>query len=52
MAERPGPATPEQVREISERWRPYRTWVTLLLRVQLEYSAGEITGRQGHARTG
>ena len=48
----PGPATPEQVKEISERWRPYRTWVTLLLRAQLEYSTGEITGRQGHARTG
>ena len=48
----PGPATPEQIRAISERWRPYRTWVTLLLRAQLEYSTGEITGRQGHARTG
>jgi DNA-3-methyladenine glycosylase II len=48
----PGPAAPEQVREISERWRPYRTWVTLLLRTQLEYETGEITGRQGHARTG
>ena len=48
----PGPATPEQVKEISERWRPYRTWVTLLLRSQLEYETGEITGRQGHARTG
>jgi DNA-3-methyladenine glycosylase II len=48
----PGPATPEQVKEISERWRPYRTWVTLLLRIQLEYETGEITGRQGHARRG
>ena len=48
----PGPATPEQVNEISERWRPYRTWVTLLLRIQLEYETGEITGRQGHARRG
>ena len=48
----PGPATPEQIHEISENWRPYRTWVTLLLRAQLEYSTGEITGRQGHARTG
>jgi DNA-3-methyladenine glycosylase II len=48
----PGPATPEQVLQISENWRPYRTWVTLLLRAQLEYSTGEITGRQGHARTG
>ena len=48
----PGPATPEQVQQISENWRPYRTWVTLLLRTQLEYETGEITGRQGHARTG
>jgi DNA-3-methyladenine glycosylase II len=48
----PGPATPEQVAAISENWRPYRTWVTLLLRTQLEYETGEITGRQGHARRG
>jgi DNA-3-methyladenine glycosylase II len=48
----PGPATSEQVRTISENWRPYRTWVTLLLRTQLEYETGEITGRQGHTRTG
>jgi hypothetical protein len=51
--ELPGPATPEQILQISESWRPYRTWVTLLLlRTQLEYETGEITGRQGHARTG
>jgi len=43
----PGPATPEQVLQISEGWRPYRTWVTLLLRTQLEFQTGEITGRQG-----
>jgi DNA-3-methyladenine glycosylase II len=48
----PGPATPEQIRAISENWRPYRTWVTLLLRTQLEDETGEITGRQGHDRTG
>jgi DNA-3-methyladenine glycosylase II len=48
----PGPATPEQIQRISENWRPYRTWVTLLLRTRLEYETGEITGRQGHARTG
>jgi len=48
----PGPATPGQILQISENWRPYRTWVTLLLRTQLEYETGEITGRQGHARTG
>lgn len=25
-------ATPEEMREIAERWRPFRTWVTVLLR--------------------
>jgi len=39
--ELPGPATPEQLTEISEAWRPYRTWVTLLLRTQQEISAAE-----------
>ncbi len=48
----PGPATPEQLLQISENWKPYRTWVTLLMRVQLEYQTGEITGRHPHARTG
>ncbi len=48
----PGPATADQIQQISENWRPYRTWVTLLLRTQLEYETGEIAGRQGHARTG
>jgi DNA-3-methyladenine glycosylase II len=48
----PGPATAEQIRAISANWRPYRTWVTLLLRIQLEDETGEITGRNGHARTG
>jgi DNA-3-methyladenine glycosylase II len=47
----PGPATPEQLREISQAWKPYRTWVTLLMRAQLEYETGEITGRRPHART-
>jgi DNA-3-methyladenine glycosylase II len=46
----PGPATPEQLRQISENWRPYRTWVTVLMRAQLEDETGEITGRP--ARTG
>lgn len=48
----PGPATPEQLLQISENWKPYRTWVTLLMRVQLEYQTGEITGRHPHAQTG
>ena len=48
----PGPATPERLLQISENWKPYRTWVTLLMRTQLEYETGEITGRHPHARTG
>jgi DNA-3-methyladenine glycosylase II len=48
----PGPATPEQVVDISEQWRPYRTWVTVLLRTRLEDETGEIAGRPDHARTG
>ncbi len=45
----PAPATPEQVLQISENWRPYRTWVTLLLRTQLEDETGEITGARRDA---
>ncbi len=41
----PEPATLGQLREISENWKPYRTWITLLLRTQLEYQTGEITGK-------
>ena len=38
-----GPATPEQLTEISDGWRPYRTWVTVLLRTQQEIAAaGEL----------
>jgi len=48
----PGPATPEQLLQISENWKPYRTWVTLLMRTQLEYETGEITGRHPHAWDG
>jgi DNA-3-methyladenine glycosylase II len=48
----PGPATPEQIAAISDKWRPYRTWVTLLLRTRLEYETGEISGRPAHGRTG
>jgi DNA-3-methyladenine glycosylase II len=39
-----GPATAAQLTEISDRWRPYRTWVTLLLRTELEDDTGEIAG--------
>jgi DNA-3-methyladenine glycosylase II len=47
----PGPATPEQLRQISENWRPYRTWVTVLMRTKLEDETGEITGRPARAGT-
>ena len=47
----PEPATPEQLLQISENWKPYRTWVTLLMRTQLEYETREITGKHPHART-
>src|ERR1700744_3455990 len=30
--------------KLSENWRPYRTWVTLLVRAQLEDETGEISG--------
>jgi DNA-3-methyladenine glycosylase II len=38
----PGPATSEQILAISQNWRPYRTWVTLLLRTLLGF--GELRG--------
>jgi hypothetical protein len=38
--------------ELGESWKPYRTWVTLLMRTQLEYETGEITGKRTHAGTG
>ena len=47
----PGPATPEQLRQISDNWRPYRTWVTVLMRTQLEDETGEIPGRPARAGT-
>ncbi len=35
----PAPATAAQLTQISEGWRPYRTWVILLLRAQQEIPA-------------
>jgi DNA-3-methyladenine glycosylase II len=40
----PEPPSGEQLLRISQNWRPYRTWVTLLLRTQLEDQTGEIAG--------
>jgi len=38
------PPTPEEVCALAEAWRPYRTWVTLLLRSALEEQTREIAG--------
>ena len=38
------PPVAEELAEIAERWRPYRTWVALLLRTMLEDETGEIAG--------
>ena len=39
------PPTAAELARISGRWRPYRTWTTLLLRTFLEDETGEIGGR-------
>lgn len=40
------PASPfgADLQKLSQNWRPYRTWVTLLLRARLEDETGEIRG--------
>jgi len=38
------PPSAEQLQHLSENWKPYRTWVTLLLRTWLEDQTGEIAG--------
>ena len=43
-------ATPRATKGISENWRPYRTWVTLLMQTAARGQDGEITRRQGYAR--
>lgn len=35
----PGPPSDAELREISERWRPYRSWAALLLRARLAAEA-------------
>jgi DNA-3-methyladenine glycosylase II len=41
------PPDRDWLEERSEAWRPYRTWVVLLLRVLLETETGEIGGTRG-----
>jgi DNA-3-methyladenine glycosylase II len=38
------PATTEELREMAEHWRPYRTWVSVYLRTMLEEETHEIAG--------
>lgn len=42
--------TAETLAGISERWRPYRTWVALHLRTMLEDETGEIAGGTNSSR--
>jgi 3-methyladenine DNA glycosylase/8-oxoguanine DNA glycosylase len=42
-----GPPGDLQLAQLAERWRPYRTWVVLLLRVLLEETTSEIRGAGG-----
>ena len=39
------PPSAADIAEISEAWKPYRTWVTLLLRIMLEDATHEIAGQ-------
>jgi hypothetical protein len=39
------PPHPAWLERQAEAWRPYRTWVVLLLRILLEDATGEIRGR-------
>jgi DNA-3-methyladenine glycosylase II len=34
----------EKLTEIAERWRPYRSWVSVLFRIELEGRTHEISG--------
>ena len=47
------PPSAADIAEISEVWKPYRTWVALLLRIMLEDETHEIAGQSHHqnART-
>jgi DNA-3-methyladenine glycosylase II len=37
---------PERLHAIADGWRPYRTWVSLLLRTELEDETHEIAGQR------
>jgi DNA-3-methyladenine glycosylase II len=44
--DRPGPPSADEIARISGGWKPYRTWITVLLRTYLEDETGEIAGQR------
>jgi DNA-3-methyladenine glycosylase II len=44
-------AGPEELAQIAEKWRPYRTWTSVLFRVWLEDETHEIGGRPAPSTT-
>jgi len=42
---RPGPPSAQELQRISDNWRPYRTWGTVLLRIFLEDQTHEIASQ-------
>lgn len=46
----PRPPSVQDVRRISDNWRPYRTWATVLLRAFFEDQTGEIAGKPSERR--
>jgi 3-methyladenine DNA glycosylase/8-oxoguanine DNA glycosylase len=44
------PPTVEELEQMAEQWRPYRTWVSLYLRAMLEEDTREISGKTAKAR--
>ena len=45
----PGPPSADELARISDGWRPYRTWTTLLLRTFLEDETGGLSRARGPA---
>ncbi|HET7479572.1 MAG TPA: hypothetical protein VFJ72_08680 [Rubrobacteraceae bacterium] len=43
-----GAPKPEELEKVAERWRPYRTWVSLHLRAMLEQETGEISRQKAN----
>ncbi|MDP8931568.1 MAG: hypothetical protein M3O70_24120 [Actinomycetota bacterium] len=41
----------DELLHIAERWSPYRSWVNVLFRLELEDRTGEIAGRRSTPRT-